>query len=138
MMGTDIDRSGWPLCGEMDVMEMLGQQPDTVWAHLHGPLASNSSTEYPVGTGYRAPSALTDDYHVYGLVWSPDAVVWTLDGTPYYTVRQSDLGPDRRWVYDHDFSLLLSMVVGGSWAGPPSPSTAFPATMSVDWIRIYQ
>jgi beta-glucanase (GH16 family) len=69
--------------------------------------------------------------------WSPEAVKWTLDGKQYFEVKPSDAAPND-WVFDHDFFILLNLAVGGLFAGLISPDTAFPATMSVDYVRVYQ
>jgi beta-glucanase (GH16 family) len=61
-----------------------------------------------------------------------------MDGAVVATVTPSDLKPGARWVFDHEFHLLLSLAVGGAWPGYPDASTPFPASMLVDWIRVYQ
>ena len=60
------------------------------------------------------------------------------DGTPYATVTSASLAPGQTWVFNRPFHLLLDLAVGGDWPGPPDASTPFPATLLVDWVRVYQ
>ncbi len=136
-LGDDIDTAGWPNCGEMDVMESLGQTPAQISGTLHGPVGT-SSTQWGKGAAFNAPSSLATGFHVYGVIWGPDTVEWTVDGQAYSRVTPSDLPAGARWVFDHNFHLLLNLAVGGDWPGSPDASTSFPATMLVDWVRVYQ
>ncbi|MCW3038208.1 MAG: 1,3-beta-glucanase, partial [Solirubrobacterales bacterium] len=138
-MGTDIDTAGWPGNGEIDVTEVLGQDPATTYAHIHGPVGT-AGADYAWGKAFTAPTSLADGFHTYGVLWSPGVIQWTLDGAVFATVRKADLQPGQGWVYDHAFSLLLNLAVGGaqSWPGAPDASTPFPASMLVDWVRVYQ
>jgi beta-glucanase (GH16 family) len=74
---------------------------------------------------------------VYGVDWSPGAVTFTFDGVPYATRTPASLSAHQQWVFDRPFFLLLDVAVGGNWPGAPSSSTPFPATMLVDWVRVY-
>ncbi|GAA3443122.1 glycoside hydrolase family 16 protein [Planomonospora venezuelensis] len=135
MMGDDADRVGWPHNGEIDVMEVIGRHPGTVFGGMHGPGFPFS------GVGGRAVlpggARFADDFHVFAVEWSPGKVTWLLDGRPYFTARRSGLQAGSRWVFDHPFHLLLNVAVGGTWPGPPGARTRFPATMLVDYVRVY-
>ncbi len=134
-LGADIGQVGWPACGEMDVMENLGQDPGHVCATIHGPLAG-STAAYGLSTVARL-SGKTGAFHVYGVNWKPGFVQMTLDGVPYATYTPSSLGRGQQWVFDHPFSLILDLAVGGNWPGAPTAATRFPATMLIDWVRAY-
>jgi beta-glucanase (GH16 family) len=136
-MGDDVTTVGWPNAGEIDVMEALGQDPFTAYGHIHGPVGTTGS-EYSWGRAVTSPVSLASDFHNYGVVWQPGSIQWTLDGNVYATVRSTDLQSGQRWVYDHAFHLLLDLAVGGAWPGAPDASTPFPATLLVDWVRVYQ
>jgi beta-glucanase (GH16 family) len=136
-LGSDYRTVGWPGSGEIDVMEVLGQRPRTVIATVHGP-SSHSSHGYAIGHAATASRPLSDAFHVYGMVWGPGSIVWTLDGRPYARVTRSMLPATGSWVFDHRFSLLLSLAVGGTWPGPPTSPTTFPARLIVDWVRVYR
>jgi beta-glucanase (GH16 family) len=136
MMGVDPNNVGWPARGEIDIMENIGREPDTIHGTLHGPGYSGSN-------GIGAPSKLgsgqrfADDYHVFAIEWEKEAIRWYVDGKLYQTRTPADLPNGSKWVYDHPFFLLLNLAVGGQWPGNPDGSTSFPQTMKVDYVRVY-
>jgi len=135
-LGTNVDRIGWPRSGEIDAMENLGQRPFRAYGSIHGP-----STRRPYVFGLTkavlARASLSQGFHVYGVNRSPGLVQMTLDGVPYATYRPSSLSRGRRWVFNKPFFLILDLAVGGTWPGAPNATTPFPATMLVDWVRVY-
>jgi beta-glucanase (GH16 family) len=135
MLGDVTGQPPWPTSGEIDTMEVLGQYPHTVYGTVHGPgfVSPGIGGHLTLET-----SELSDAFHVYGLEWSPRAVTWLLDGRPYFTVRRSQLRAGQAWPFDHPFYLLLNLAVGGTGPGPPTAATHFPATMLVDWVRVFE
>jgi beta-glucanase (GH16 family) len=137
MLGADIDRAGWPACGEIDIMEHIGREPGTVHGTLHGP-------GYSGAQGVGAPSALpggrrfADSFHTFAVEWEPRAIRWYVDGRLYQTRTPGDLPAGARWVFDRPFFLILNVAVGGNWPGRPAASTTFPQTMLVDYVRVYR
>ncbi len=63
--------------------------------------------------------------------------MWKLDGRTYHTVTKSSIPAGKKWVFGHPFYLLLNLAVGGVWPGPPDATTKFPATLLVDYVRVY-
>jgi beta-glucanase (GH16 family) len=135
-VGSDIEKVGWPACGEIDVMESLGSDPFTLYGSIHGP-QQGAPTGYVLTAAKRAPSSLADAFHIYGVQWSPNAIVFTFDGVPYATRTPASLVPGESWVFNRPFFLLLDLAVGGKWPGAPDSSTPFPARMLVNWVRVY-
>jgi beta-glucanase (GH16 family) len=136
MVGDSPVVECFPTCGEIDVAEAIGPLPATVFGVLHGPVMGSSNDQQLLSTVTSA-TPLTGHYHTYGLVWRPGKITWTLDGVPYATARPQQLPPTARWVFDgHPFHILFDVAVGG-WPGPPGPASEFPATMRVDWVRVY-
>ncbi len=134
MLGDNIDRVGWPACGEIDIMENIGREPGIVHGTVHGP---NYSGANGVGGAYTLGSgAFADDYHVFAVEWNASSMQWFVDGTLYRTVLPSDLPGS--WVFDHPFFIILNVAVGGYWPGNPDSTTVFPQTMRVDYVRVYQ
>ena len=76
-------------------------------------------------------------FHVYGVSWNANKLVFTLDGVAYATYTPASLSPTRQWVFNKRFFLILNLAVGGSWPGSPNATTTFPAKMLVDWVRVY-
>jgi beta-glucanase (GH16 family) len=135
-LGSDIESVGWPNSGEIDVMESLGNDPFTLHGSLHGPEA-NSAKGYSLSASEHSAVSLAARFHVYGVEWTPGSITFTFDGIPYSTRTTASLSGTQEWVFDKPFFLLLNLAVGGDWPGSPQASTAFPATMLVDWVRVY-
>ena len=135
MLGSNIDTVGWPNCGEVDILEAVGQQPFAVVGSIHGPGSGGAyAVHRPVGSGV----SLAAGFHTYGMIWRPGSITWTLDSRPYGTVTPGELPAGARWVFDHPFNLVLDLAVGGVEPGPPASATRFPATLLVKWIRVYR
>jgi beta-glucanase (GH16 family) len=114
----------WP--PEIDIMEMLGDRPNVIYASIHT-ADRNLVPVAPVGVG-----DTTRSFHTYGLDWEPDTITWCFDGNPIRTVATpADL--------HQPMYLLINLAVGGrdSWPGRPNRATQFPARMSLDYVRIY-
>ena len=137
MLGNDISKKGWPKCGEIDIMENIGREPSIVHAALHG-------QGYIGGDGVHAQvtlprdSRLADDFHVFGIEWSADAIEFFLDGNSYARFTPMSLPRGSKWAFDHPFFLLLNVAVGGNWPGNPDGSMVFPQTMKADWVRVWK
>ena len=137
MLGDDIEKAGWPACGEIDIMENIGKEPSIVHGSIHGP-------GYVGNTGLEAPYSLhgtqrfADDFHIFALEWNPDSILFYVDKDLYVTRTRADLRPGWKWVFDKPFFLILNLAVGGDWPGNPDSSTTFPRDMLVDYVRVYQ
>jgi beta-glucanase (GH16 family) len=138
-LGTDIDRSGWPRCGEIDVMEHLGHEPRKASGTIHGPRSGGRAQEdYEPGFSVVHTSPLSQGFHTYGVRWLPGSIEFFFDGRRYGAMTPADLPTRSRWVFDHPFYLVLNVAVGGRWAGSPDATTTFPQAMQVDYVRVYQ
>jgi beta-glucanase (GH16 family) len=137
MLGDDIDKVGWPACGEIDIMENRGKEPALVHGTIHG---SGYSGEKGISAGFALPAAqhFADDFHVFAVEWEAKVIRFYVDDHLYATRTPADLPPATKWVYDHPFYLLLNVAVGGNWPGNPDASGRFPQTMLVDYVRVYR
>jgi beta-glucanase (GH16 family) len=135
-VGSNTDSVGWPQCGEIDMMENLGNDPFTIYGSIHGP-QSGVANGYAITTAKHSHVSLAGGFHVYGVTWSPNKLVFTLDGAAYATYTPKSLSPNQQWVFNKPFFLILNLAVGGSWPGSPNATTTFPAKMLVDWVRVY-
>lgn len=134
MLGQDIGQSGWPGCGEIDVMEHFGTGPATVHGTVHGPGYSGRGA---IGAPYAIGPSLGRDFHVYSLAWDPGKIQWYVNDDLYHAVTRADLN-GKPWVFDHDFYLLINVAVGGTASVPPDETVTFPQAMLIDYIRLYE
>jgi len=137
MLGNDIEKAGWPTCGEIDIMENIGKEPSMVHGTLHGP---GYSGDHGIGAPFSLPAdqRFADDFHVFAVEWDPKAIRFYVDDHLYETRTPSDLPKDTKWVFDHPFFILLNVAVGGNWPGNPDATSVFPQTMLVDYVRVYR
>jgi len=136
MLGDDIDKTAWPACGEIDIMENIGKEPALVHGTIHGPGYSGANG---IGSPYGLPgdARFADDFHTFSVEWEPNTIRFYVDNDLSATRTPSDLPKGTKWVYDHPFFMLLNVAVGGGWPGNPDASTIFPQTMLVDYVRVY-
>lgn len=136
MLGSNIETVSWPQCGEIDIMELRGQEPNIIHGSLHGP-------------GYSAGDALTSTYalengrfdtefHVFAIEWGEDYIDYFVDDFLYQRFTPDDIEADEEWVFDQPFYLIMNVAVGGTFVGFPSSRTPFPQSMVVDYIRVYE
>jgi beta-glucanase (GH16 family) len=135
LLGNNADTTHWPACGEIDIMETIGD-PHTMYSTLHGPGYSGKnamSAKFPLPAG----QAVDDAFHVYALEWTPKRIRFLFDDQLIVERSPKDLPVGTRWVYDHPFFVLLNLAVGGNWPGNPDGKTSFPQSLLVDYVRVY-
>jgi beta-glucanase (GH16 family) len=137
MLGNDITQSGWPKCGEIDIMENIGREPGIGHGSLHGPSSIAPTSDHTATIFLPAGQNYADDFHVYAIEWEPGAVRFYVDANNYATFTQVQWPAGGQWVFDHPFFILLNVAVGGSWPGSPDATTQFPQQMLVDYVRVY-
>ncbi len=135
MLGTNITSVGWPACGEMDIMELIGAYPGRVYSTMHW--KSSSGVHASKGTNYNLPSGdFSQQFHVYSMVWAQDLIKCYVDDQLYLTVSATDVGAT--YPFNADQFFIFNVAVGGNWPGPPDATTQFPQRMFVDYVRVFQ
>jgi beta-glucanase (GH16 family) len=135
MLGTDIDRVGWPQTGEIDIMEYVGRLPNEIFGTIHGPGYSGGQS---YGQSYDLGQLVANNYHTFTVEWEPNKIVWYLNGNVYHQATPNDAFlQGKQWVFNHPFFMLLNVAVGGNFGGAVGPNTTFPQTTLVDYVRIY-
>jgi beta-glucanase (GH16 family) len=134
MLGDSFDGSNWPDCGEIDIMEYVGREPDLIIGTAHGP-------GYSGALGFsrwnRQEYDIADDFHTFAIEWEEDQITWFYDGAEYYTLGREIVG-DREWVFNQPFFIILNLAVGGTLGGIIHPDTVFPTQLQVDYVRVFQ
>jgi beta-glucanase (GH16 family) len=137
MLGQNFPGVDWPDCGEIDVMENIGE-PAIVYGTTHGPGPAKYVDVGLSGSTTLAGGALSDDFHLYATEWEAAAIRFYFDGQLYKTVTPADLPKGATWVWDHPYFLIVNFAIGGDWPGSPDATTTWPQTMVVDYVRAYE
>jgi len=127
MLPTDWVYGGWPMSGEIDIMEELGQNPGKVYGTIHygNPHAQQG------GSYVLTDHDFSKSFHVFSIEWSCTEIDWYVDGVKYFQAFISK-------PFDQKFHFVLNVAVGGNWPESPDSTTTFPQQMVVDYVKVYQ
>ena len=135
MLGNNISTVNWPLCGEIDMMEMIGGgagRDNT----SHGTLHYDNNGHMMTGKSFTLPSGIFNDkFHLFSLVWTSSSIKWMVDNEEFYAV---DISSPAFNEFHNQFFLIFNVAVGGNWPGSPNDATSFPQQMMVDYVRVFQ
>ncbi len=136
MLGENIDEVGWPECGEIDIMENVGFEPDEIHANVH-----TKAYNHVKGTGKGASMTVAapyDSFHTYAVDWTEDRMAFSVDDSVYFVYENEGTGTDV-WPFDQAHFLILNIAVGGTWGGQQGiDDSIFPQKLLVDYVRVYQ
>lgn len=130
MLGDNISSVGWPYCGEIDIMEHVNHNP-SVNGTVHWDAGGHAEF------GRTSGNLDFSQFHVYSIEWDANYIRWFVDGVQYNEILIAN-GVGSTEEFQKSFFILLNLAVGGNWPGSPNSSTAFPAQMMVDYVRVYQ
>jgi beta-glucanase (GH16 family) len=134
MLGNNIQTVGWPSCGEIDIMEMVGGSGRE--NQTHGTVHWDNGGHQYVGGSYTLPSGtFADEYHVFTIIWNETSIKWYVNDTKFYEIN---ITPTHMTEFHQKFFFIFNVAVGGNWPGSPNESTVFPQRMKVDYIRVFQ
>lgn len=139
LMPNDDVFGGWPNSGEIDIMEHVGYDPQTVYFTAHCAEQNGDHNRYH--HYYRSPITLdfANNYHVYSLVWEKDRMYWLVDNQRKWAISRTGTNSWRGWPYFKDFYLILNFAFGGSWGGREGiDETKLPLTYYIDYVRVFQ
>ncbi len=136
MLGNNIETVDWPECGEIDIMEHVGYEKDSIFGTIH-----TKAYNHVIGTQKMKKIFIKDPYgsfHRYTLEWTPEHMKFFLDDTLFNEIT-NEKKSTAEWPFDSPFYLLMNIAVGGNLGGQHGvDSTVFPATMEVDYVRVYK
>ncbi len=137
MLGSNFQQAGWPACGEIDIMELVGHIPNRVHGTVHfGPSVAQRQ-ERSASRALSGNATFSDEFHVFSLEWEQDRIRWFLDGTQFHEITPADMG-GAAYPFNQPFFFIFNVAVGGNWPGSPDNTTMFPQRMIVDYVRVFQ
>lgn len=135
MLGSNISTTPWPASGEIDIMELLGHEPNKMYGTMHWGNVGQGSTH--IGGSYVLPGEdFSQKFHVFSIVWDSYKIEWYVDDQKFFTGNKTDVNGN--YPFDQPFFFILNLAVGGDWPGNPDATTVFPQRMIVDYVRVYQ
>lgn len=143
MMPTDENLYGqWPKCGEIDIMEVMGQETNKAYGTIHyGEPHAQSQGTYSVS----AADNFADNYHTYAVDWEPGKITWYIDGIKYHEESDWFSAKENQGTvaypapFDQPFYMILNLAVGGSWVGYPDDTTTYDdQEYAIDYVKVYQ
>jgi len=136
MLGVNQAEVGWPKCGEIDIMEHLGFEKDSIFGTIH-----TKSYNHMLGT-QKGKKVFIDqpynEYHIYSLEWTPEKIDILLDGVVYNHIENEHKTTDE-WPFNQNFYLKLNIAIGGGLGGKKGiDDSVFPQQMIIDNVRVYK
>jgi beta-glucanase (GH16 family) len=134
MLGSSISSIGWPGCGEIDIMEIRGQNPFVNIGTMHWLGPSNEHAYY--SGSYNSAASLAGGFHTFAVSRTTAAIKWYVDGVQYHEGNIAG-GINATSEFQAPFFILANVAVGGSFVGNPNSSTVFPQRMRIDYVRVW-
>lgn len=132
MLGSNFNTVGWPDCGEIDIMEMVGGSENKV----HGTVHWDNNGYASFGGDYTLSDGIfSDEYHVFSIIWNSSSITWYVDDIQYHVIS---ITPALLSEFHNEFFFIFNVAVGGNWPGSPDATTNFPQQMKVDYVRVFQ
>jgi beta-glucanase (GH16 family)/glycerophosphoryl diester phosphodiesterase len=136
MLSESRREVGWPECGEIDIMEHVGYDNDTIHGTIHTKAYNHmKGTQKGKTIFIENPN---DEFHVFAIEWTPEKIDFMLDGVVYNHI-ENEHKTTAEWPFDQKFYLILNVAVGGGWGGRKGiDESIFPQRMVVDYVRVFQ
>jgi beta-glucanase (GH16 family) len=127
MLGSNISAVSWPACGEIDIMEHRGSEPNKIYSTVHYPGHSGAGG---VGSSIMISNA-SDSFHIYSVIWDAAAIRFFVDDRSVFSFPNNNTVP-----FNQDFFIILNLAIGGNFGGAVDP-TLSAAGMEIDYIRVF-
>ena len=136
MLGANREEVGWPKCGEIDIMEHVGFNKDSIFGTIH-----TQAYNHMIGTQRGKKIFIDkpyDTFHIFSLEWTPEKMDFLLDGVVYNHIKNEHKSTDE-WPFDQPFHLKLNIAIGGGLGGQKGiDDSVFPQQMVIDYVKVYQ
>jgi beta-glucanase (GH16 family) len=136
MLGKGHPDTPWPDCGELDIMEHKGSQPTVTSSAVHGRGYSGAASFN--GTHVLTGAKYADDFHLFAIEWDSTGARFFVDSTIFYAVTGTTVARAGRSMLNESYYIVLNLAVGGFFDGDPASDAILPATMLVDYVRVYR
>ncbi|MGL4412024.1 MAG: glycoside hydrolase family 16 protein [Bacteroidales bacterium] len=136
MLGADFPETMWPHCGEIDIMEYVGFDPNVQNAAMH----NGSSFGNTFNKGKTIVENAEEDFNVYGVIWDKYSIKFYVNSVDnvFYTYQPKEYDSST-WPHNQPYFILFNLAIGGTWGGKKGvDDTIFPANFLVDYVRVYQ
>lgn len=133
MLGSNIQEVGWPQSGEIDIMEHITRMPKIIHGTVHAKATRGTGTN----SGGLKVGTYASDFHIYAIEWDAEKIRFFVDDLNYFTYQPKVRNKDT-WPFDQPFFFTMNIAVGGNWPGFDIDDEAFPQTMEVDYVRVYE
>ena len=145
MMPKDESYYGqWPKCGEIDIMEVLGNEVNKAYSTVHyGEPHGEQQGSLTLSEG----SSFADGFHTYAVEWEPGKIEWFIDGqsvlvaNDWYSINSATgVEQDYPAPFNQEFCIQINLAIGGDWPGNPEPNADYIANaeFEIDYVRVYQ
>jgi len=135
ILGENIREVGWPECGEVDIMEHVGNNPGSIHFSLH-----SKNRNFRIGnqqTFFFNQDDVCDTFHEYGMEWEEDSISFIFDKKTMATFRRKENDGVEEWPFNHGYYLIMNLALGGCWGGNIDDSI-FPATMQIKSVKVWE
>jgi len=133
MLGENITKIGWPKCGEIDILEYIGKEPDMIFTSLH----TQESHGNTINTKKTKIETIEDGFHIYAIDWNADSISFFVDNVLVYRYSP-DIKNENNWPYNQPFYFIINLAIGGNFGGPEIDNQIFPQEFSIDYIKVFQ
>ncbi|MFP3363168.1 glycoside hydrolase family 16 protein [Pseudoalteromonas sp. SIMBA_148] len=136
LLGSNIKQVGWPMCGEIDIMEYVGFEPNKIHSAIH-----TSNRNHNKGNAANSTLQVNDlenEFHVYSVERSAERVDFYIDNSLHYSYHKED-NTNTSWPFDQPMYLIINLAIGGGWGGKKGiDNTIFPQQFFIDYVRVYK
>ena len=134
MLGSNIDKVGWPLCGEIDIMEYAGKDRGLIHTTLHTEERHGASPN----TSRQTISGIENGFHTYKATWTEEQIEFFIDDRSVYTFSPSNQKDEKSWPFDQPFFILINFAVGGHFGGFDIDESVFPQEYIIDYVKVWK
>ena len=139
MLGESIrSGAGWPRCGEIDIIENVGRNPEEMHFSLHSEMYNHKINTHQ--TYFETVPGILDDFQVFSLIWEENFITFMINDKEYVTFKKGEDGRDTTesgWPYIPPYFLIINFAIGGNWGGKIDDSI-FPQEFLIDYVKVYE